>query len=93
MSDDAFKSVLKTFARNLAFLKMLGCARTEWKTLTGMTIRYPNGTHEFDSWLETRYGLKRADTIQAVAFSAYDVIDPQKYSLFLLKFSNEKYHS
>lgn len=41
----------------------------------------------FQSWVEESYGIKRSQ-LSPLSF-LYNVVDPLKYTLFLLKYSNE----
>lgn len=46
----------------------------------------------FHSWIEQNYGIKRSQPSPLPSQKAsfwYDVVDPVKYTLFLLKYSNE----
>lgn len=82
--------VVKSFDQRMTFYKMIEAAKTEYRNTTGNKIWYPGGTREFYMWCENMYGLKIS---KHASQTGYDVIDSKKYSLFLLKFSNEKYNS
>ena len=54
----------------------------EYKSCTDCVEKYR-------AWVLSRYGIKQPDTIQAVVYREYEIVDPAKYTLFLLKYSNE----
>lgn len=93
MNEIDFNAVVKSFEHRMRLYKMIEDAKLEWKSITGKKIWYPSGTTEFDNWFDTTYGLRRRHSIQGLAFSEYYIADHKKYTMFLLKFSNEKSNS
>lgn len=64
----------------------------------GMWVKVSNAKKEYDStyikesfyaWLQEEYGLKLQFTPDGDLTLANEIVDPQKFTLFLLKFSND----
>lgn len=79
--------LIRSFDEYQRFFNMLESAKDEWRELTKKPQWWINPC-AFDVWIENTYGLHQESTVQVVAYSEYRVVDPKKYSLFLLKFSN-----
>ena len=41
----------------------------------------------FEQWMQTEYGIKIDYDIQGNITGKYDIVDPKKYTFFLLKYS------
>lgn len=85
MNEIDLKSVVKTFDQRMKFYRMVALSQTEYTNVTGKIIRSPRCTPDFNIWCENTYGLRITG---AAMYTEYNVIDPKKYSIFLLKFSN-----
>ena len=90
MNEIDLKSIVKSFSQRMTFYRMIESAKTKYRNITGKKIWYPSGTQDFNIWCENTYGLR---IVKTALQTEYDVIDPKKYSMFLLKFSNEKSNS
>jgi hypothetical protein len=80
------------YANNAARLDtIIGDAGTTWVKVSRAKSEYDQltTTESFYVWLQSEYGLKLTFTPDGDLQLANEIVDEQKYTIFLLKFSNE----
>jgi len=80
------------YANNAARLDtIIGDAGTTWVKVSRAKNEYDQltTTESFYVWLQSEYGLKLTFTPDGDLQLANEIVDEQKYTIFLLKFSNE----
>ena len=80
------------YANNAARLDtIIGDAGTTWVKVSRAKSEYDQlkPTESFYVWLQSEYGLKLTFTPDGDLQLANEIVDEQKYTIFLLKFSNE----
>lgn len=86
MSKDEFYA--NTYAR---LDTIIGDAGTTWVKVTRAKREHDKleTTESFYAWLQSEYGLKLKFTPDGELQLANEIVDEQKYMIFLLKFSND----
>jgi hypothetical protein len=80
------------YANNAARLDtIIGDAGTTWVKVSRAKSEYDQltTTESFYVWLQSEYGLKLTFTPDGDLQLANEIVDEQKYTIFLLKFTND----
>ena len=82
----------KYYANTAARLDtIIGDSAEMWVKVTRAKKEYDSeyNKESFYAWLQEEYGIKLQFTPDGDLTLANEIIDPQKFTLFLLKFSND----